>query len=263
MHWVICSCMVCQRQNGIPCLQFERKRLTESNLYEFECSSGAVTISILQQRKFEILSELALINFAQNDFSGCCGKLYTAFERFLEFCQKLVLIENGIVDHQELSYWKDVKSNSERQLGAFLFARELSSKMGQQLWPSTPKLSALSEFRNKIVHQGHFANEEETEDFGQKILGFMFYTIRFMKDHKQDALQRTVSSYIQADYKRALKRLEVLNIKDSEKGIATRSVMLRVSLTGEVPEQFSMKALASEADQMDRFWADIPEGSAS
>lgn len=58
-----------------------------------------------------------------------------------------------------------VKSQSERQLGAFMFL--YLREMGEHL----PLNKRIPEIRNRIVHQGRIAKEAEAREFGELVFG--------------------------------------------------------------------------------------------
>lgn len=124
------------------------------------CTEGHITAVVVQQSRFELLSEMgikAIINHSYRDaivsFNSCLERLY---EYFIEAeCRR-----QSISVETFAATWKQMKSQSERQFGAFLSAYLLCTK-------ETPKLlpRALIEFRNSVVHKGKFPTAEEAMEY--------------------------------------------------------------------------------------------------
>lgn len=257
MSWMVCSCMVCLREKGIPCFTMYSAPIREDSIYEVRCGTGAVTFLVAQEQKFEIISELALISYAKGDFSGSAIKLYTSLERFFEFCQKVVLKEIGLSDSEVSTYWKTIRSSSERQIGAFLIAKHISEKFGGYAWPEIGKLDDLARFRNKIVHQGFFPDANQTRTFATNILRTIDETSRFLKQHKSDALDNTISLHSKQIFSEARSRAE-RELKDPKLwAVGTVSMALQLSLVRNpgIDIDIDIDALANKALEMDTVWA--------
>ena len=121
------------------------------------------SILILTNTKHELLFEAGLR--AINDYYLREGvtSIAASLERFYEFGVK-VIFEN--LDNELLfeSIWKEVKNQSERQIGAFLYSYTL-------IFSEKPKILSqkMSEFRNKVVHKGYFPSIEETIQFVKEV----------------------------------------------------------------------------------------------
>jgi hypothetical protein len=76
---------------------------------------------------------------------------------------RVVCREHGIEESQVASAWKEVSTQSERQLGAFSFLYLIESGETLPLNPEIPRI------RNRIVHQGRLAKEADARDFGSMV----------------------------------------------------------------------------------------------
>lgn len=154
-------------------LPFQWVVINDEGYYEYTCSCGHLNAAILTGQPFERLIGSACVAFKDGYYRECVFNLASALERFYEFCIKVILLEletwqfnsSRVLDDS----WAWVKKQSERQLGAFLFLylgyckeaapyKELNKKTG---------------FRNKVIHQGHFPDNEEVVQYGNVVFAFI------------------------------------------------------------------------------------------
>jgi len=64
--------------------------------------------------------------------------------------------------------WKEVSSQSERQLGAFVFVWATNFGKAPALLPN-----ALVKFRNEVIHKGKIPSKEEALRYGDAVLGVL------------------------------------------------------------------------------------------
>lgn len=247
---VLCFCMSCLNNSSVPCLSFDIFPLTERNAYLLECPNGGLTITSLQNHKFEILSEMGLLCFHNGDYDLCVLRLHTALERFYELCAKVVYFEvcGGFSDFSKV--FEPMKNNSESQRGAFHFAVAVSEAIGKKTWPKIDNLSNLGALRNKVIHAGKLPTRDEALKHGEVITNFMQEIIDFLKVNKDE-----IWKYVCADEIR-LATIEQNEIKSKHIGkevaTATGTVHAQLSLaTGRSPKRsfVDLAAAAKEAEQ--------------
>lgn len=83
-------------------------------------------------------------------------------------------------DEIEQTAWKHVSSQSERQLGAFIF-------LFTQHFKTQPELLSndLVKLRNKVIHKGKIPTKDEAIEYGQKILELITGYLKKLNSEKE------------------------------------------------------------------------------
>lgn len=177
-------CFKCAMKNGtvdkknIPFIDIQ-----DGILYEGECSQGHKTRATLDQFKHEILFELAIQGIIENYYREAVTNFTGSIERLYEAFIKITIIRK-IRDFSVIEdAWKKVNSQSERQLGAFIF---LYLNNFGELPPSLSN-SQVS-FRNDVIHKGKIPTKEETMKYGNDALKVMFPVIKNLMDHFENEI---------------------------------------------------------------------------
>jgi hypothetical protein len=142
--------------------------ISDDNIYRVVCPDGHQSYVGLRMYKFEILFEMGSIALIEGYYREAVANFVASLERFLEFYIDFACYEDGI-DVQEFKLaWKQVSSQSERQIGAFLFS--YLRRTGKALKYLDNK---NVQFRNEVIHKGYIPNFDETFAFGQAVLEYM------------------------------------------------------------------------------------------
>lgn len=160
------TCMQCQVETGFP--NFSSLALAdipESGVIEVLCDRGHRTATVIQDTKFEILSEMGIKALVSNSYRDAVSSLAAALERLFEFFVEATCHKRGISAEEFGATWKSMANQSERQLGAFLGTYLLETGEAAKLLPRKQV-----EFRNAVVHKGRLPNGEETTEFGRAML---------------------------------------------------------------------------------------------
>lgn len=160
-------CKECCIQN-LPSLNPTRSpfiELNDSGRYELVCDYGHSTIASLQIEKFKILYEVGAYAILDGYYREAVTSFTASLERFYEFFIRAKMLEEGHTIESISAMWNLVKSQSERQLGAFIF-------LYSQSFGSPPALLSNSKttFRNEVVHKGKIPSRREALDYGEAIL---------------------------------------------------------------------------------------------
>lgn len=159
------SCMQCLQEFGKPSNEFARVEFRDDGRYELTCSSGHTTTTILQEQKFEVLFEIGAYAILDGYYREAVSSFSTSLERFCEFAIRVFLESVSKTDALFQDCWKKVASQSERQLGAFIF-----------LWahhfnePPTLLSNSQVAFRNDVVHKGKIPTRDEAVKYGDSVL---------------------------------------------------------------------------------------------
>lgn len=157
------TCMQCQVETGVPNFSsFALADIPESGVIESTCNRGHRTATIIQQTKFEILSEMGVRGIVNGSYRDAVSSFATSLERLHEYFVEAACRKHGISPEVFAATWKPMANQSERQLGAFLAAFLLVTGQTAKLLPQKQV-----EFRNAVVHKGSFPTREEAIRFGQ------------------------------------------------------------------------------------------------
>lgn len=186
---ILSSCVHCLIKDGVPSgLFFEE--LQDSGLYRLTCPNGHETIACLQNMKFEVLFELALHAILDGYYREAVSSFTSSMERFFEFYVKLDCSRHGVSEAATGDAWKEVASQSERQLGAFIFS--YLSATGQ-----APKLLSKPhvELRNRVIHKGQIPTKEEAIRFGEAVAEVIGHALSDLVARDAEAIQEASKAY--------------------------------------------------------------------
>ncbi|WNL47904.1 hypothetical protein RKE25_09860 [Dyella sp. BiH032] len=130
----------------------------------------------------EVIYSAGVRAFAAGFYSESVVTLSAALERAYELFTKVFLLASGKAIADIATYWKDLESSSERQLGAFCSAYFCATGMP---WKTAPDRAS---FRNKVAHKGYIATSEKAHDYGEYVTGSINAIIGYLKTHYNDAL---------------------------------------------------------------------------
>jgi len=159
------SCMQCQVENGIPNFaSLGVARIPDDGVIEFTCDRGHRTFTIMQEAKYEILSELAVTALCDGYYREAVASFASALERLYEYYVDVVCRHHKIDPAAFAAAWKPLRKASERQLGAFsiLYLTETGSAF--------PLLADKHiKFRNDVIHAGIIPTLDEAVTYGQAV----------------------------------------------------------------------------------------------
>lgn len=177
--------------------------------YEVVCPRGHVSTILLQQEKFEVLFEIGAYAIRDGYYREAVSSFMSALERFYEYFVKVVCLSKNIDWDQTATTWKEISSQSERQLGAFIFVYYL-----EFLTKPTLLKNASVAFRNGVVHKGKIPTKAESITYGQEILDLIRPTIKALKERHTDTVHKAVFYHLrntrtQADDDRAVATMSI------------------------------------------------------
>jgi polyhydroxyalkanoate synthesis regulator phasin len=169
--------MDCFKANGTPSDSYARAEIRDDGRYVSTCDAGHTTVTILQQRHFEILFEIGVHAILDGYYRESVSSFASILERFYEWAIEVIVAS---VVPKELfdECWKVVSRQSERQFGAFIFLWSLQFGV-------MPKLLSrpMIELRNAVVHNGKIPTRDEALKFGQAVL-------EIIRPHKNELVKR-------------------------------------------------------------------------
>ncbi len=117
---ITCYCIHCSMETPGQVHQASYLQVQDNGVYEFECSNGHKSITVVQATKFEILFEIGCRALFDHYYREAITSFSSARERFFEFYLRVQASKHQISTKDFNSMWKLMASQSERQLGAFL-----------------------------------------------------------------------------------------------------------------------------------------------
>jgi len=171
---------------NLRCINFECHEILEVDLnndfrYQYTCKyCDTVTKGVLTLQRFQVLFDLGIICLKKGFYKEAVSNFASSLERCYEYSIKRILYNNDKTKEEIEDIWKFIKSQSERQYGAFLFL--YYNVFGQKI--ETPSVK----FRNDVTHNGYFPTEEETikyaEDIFNAITKILFNIVDLKKDYE-------------------------------------------------------------------------------
>lgn len=149
--------------------------VSDNGIYDLTCDADHEVSICLQQLKFEQLYEISLNAIIDGYYRDAVASMNAAIERFQEFYIQFSMCKKNRLDVYDQA-WKKVSSQSERQLGAYIF---LYTMENSEL-PPTLSNSKVT-FRNSVVHKGEFPSYEKTIEFCKNATDVILPVLSTMK----------------------------------------------------------------------------------
>jgi hypothetical protein len=154
------SCPKCAQAAGGFAV-FHVATIREDGLYTGRCPKGHDLLVATQTLRHEMLFEIAMNAIVDGYRREAISSFAASVERFYEFSLR-VLSKNRKVPEQIFdAAWKTVSSQSERQLGAFVFLYVVT--FGQH-----PRIlnNRMVQLRNDVIHRGVLPDKDQVLEFG-------------------------------------------------------------------------------------------------
>lgn len=187
----------------------------DDGCYEFTCHSGHKTTTILQQQKFEILFEIGAHAILDGYYREAVSSFTASLERFYEFSIRILLEESTGSDYLFQSIWKSVSSQSERQLGAFIFLWANRFKSPAEILPQK-----MIQFRNEVIHKGKIPTRTEAIKYGDSVLECIKPKLKILHENFEEQIFNSVSRHIQ----------ECRNANSNQTSVSTTAINTIISL---------------------------------
>lgn len=229
---LICyDCIVEQVDEGAPYNKASEPILTpfeqvnDSGIYEVKCSKGHNCKTIIDNIDFEILFEYGLNSLVDGYYRESVSSFTSAMERFHEFFIKTVLRAAGMEFDKIDITWKNISSQSERQLGAYITVYAQTFKKAPPILNTNKEIP----FRNAVIHKGKIPSKEEAIKYGNRVLNLIEASLILLKIKHPKEVKETFKNY---GYRiKAESKLEK-NQKESgtEEGFAIVNIMTTIDV---------------------------------
>jgi len=190
---LLIPCMKCLQEFGQPSGEFARVEFKDDGCYEITCSFGHATVTVLQQHKFEVLFDIGVHAILDGYYREAVSSFTSSLERFYEFAIRIFLEKSSGSDELFQAAWKKVSSQSERQLGAFIFLWATHFSEDPPLLPQN-----MITFRNEVIHKGKIPSRDEAIKYGDAVLAVLRPKMRVLQLNFSDQIGNSVFRQIRA-----------------------------------------------------------------
>jgi hypothetical protein len=143
--------------------------LNDDGAYVLTCDFGHEIRFALQNLRYELLYESGIVAMLCGFHRETVASIASALERFFEFVTHAILAHRSVDDEPSRAAWKEVASQSERQVGAFLYLYLAEFKRAFTTPNGRRPYKKLSEFRNDVIHKGHIPSRTQTEEYARDV----------------------------------------------------------------------------------------------
>lgn len=143
-------------------------QLTNEISYEVKCVFGHSSAVLINMTNHEILFEFGVHSILDGYYREAVTSFAASLERFYEFVSRSIALAYLCPDKEEMQCWKKIATQSERQLGAYIYLYVIHFK-------EQPKLLSDSniKLRNSSVHKGKIPTHDEAVAFGEEVLSII------------------------------------------------------------------------------------------
>lgn len=188
---LICSQCSKGNENENEDIDFVSVEVKDNGLYEFTCNRSHKGLVLLKNQKYEVLFEFGSMALLDGYTREAVASIAASLERFLEFYIKVILLKYNVPYGEFKEGWKKVASQSERQLGAFLFLYLLDNRKSVK-FIEDKQIS----FRNNVIHKGYIPSFDEAVDYGDCVLKFIKNTLDELGITSKDQIKQVKEDYI-------------------------------------------------------------------
>ena len=171
-------CMTCVSEANVIGEQYKLE-FNDQNLYTFMCKNGHKTQTFLQECRYLMLFDTALLALEMGMPDLAIIRAYSAIESFEVFLIKLYCHHVKMNSDILKRITKDTHL-SERKRGAFFLTIHLINNEFEALFPEIPNLPELANKRNKAAHSGVLYSHEEAKDYCQIVLSFLLKVTKWV-----------------------------------------------------------------------------------
>lgn len=224
------TCMQCLREYNLPGPLYINE-IPDNGIFHLYCDKGHETNTIIQQHKFELLFDFGISALCDGYYREAVVNFAAALERFYEFYISFVITKRNIDFNQFQNYWKQFTNSSERQYGAYVFLYLLEHPNAEQPFINDkrpkPGMKKWIEFRNDVVHKGHFASENDAYLYGELVYNFLKEQVNELLINDLSFVHKTVSNYLSTLHQN-------INKQETTASVSTLCLPTIISLSSQI-----------------------------
>lgn len=167
------------------------------NLHQVICDKGHEWSLVIAQQKHEVLFEVATHAIIDGYYREAISSFAASLERYYEFFIKVILVAvpGDVIEKA----WKQISSQSERQLGAYMFTYISFCRAVPETLPQP-----LTALRNNVIHKGYIPSRAEAIKFGEAVAKIINdgcdLLRRKMPDELNEIIRRVMCPNNSSDY---------------------------------------------------------------
>ncbi len=198
--------MQCFQEFGKPTDELMSVELRDDGLYSATCERGHMTVTAIQEQKYEVLFDVAAMALLDGYPREAIVSMAAALERFYEFYVFVLAIKHDVDTKTFATVWKQVDNQSERQLGAYLFVSLLDNPkvLPKSIDEALPSLLGVSKgqtktwrsFRNAVVHKGYMPSTTECVAYGDIVYRHILELTNELKATCAESLQKATFTHL-------------------------------------------------------------------
>jgi hypothetical protein len=194
--------MQCFQEQEFPSEEFRFVEIRDDGIYSSTCSKGHTTLTVVQEQKFEMLFDSGAMALLDGYPREGITSFAAALERFYEFYVQVICLKHGVAIEKFIAAWKNVKSQSERQFGAYLFAYLIDHQGGDPpiIDNEKPVIATSSNgwkaFRNNAIHKGYIPSTAEAISYGNLIYCHIILLIKDLETRSSEFLNKAVFHHL-------------------------------------------------------------------
>lgn len=235
------TCMQCLAEGGLPNRSSDALvRIPDDGVIKETCDRGHRTVTIVQQMKFELLSDMAIKAIVDGYYRDAVASFMGTLERLYEFFIQATCRKHCVTSEVFDATWRDMAKQSERQLGAFLAAYVLETGRAPKLLPQR-----MTEFRNGVIHKGKFPEPAEAISFGQAVVECSLPILDLLKSGSYSCVVEEIVGEYLVDRLQAAQRADTqattvsincfLSLTNSEQNTIVESAVAQYRARPEMP----------------------------
>lgn len=165
--------------------------IRDDGLYKGKCPSGHKLLIATQTLRYEMLFEIALNAIADGYYREAVSSFAASLERYFEFAIRVICHKENIESSAFDKAWKAISSQSERQLGAYIFL--YLNALGVMPETLEPKMVT---FRNEVTHKGLLPDREKVLEFGCAVYELVQGGVRQLRDTHLESVNRVLAEHV-------------------------------------------------------------------
>jgi hypothetical protein len=170
---------------------FFLETIRDDGLYVGKCPNNHDLLIATQTLRHELLFEIGLNAVADGYYREAVSSFAAGVERFFEFAIKVMLSKAGVQKTVKDAAWDKIASQSERQLGAYIFLYVVT-------FSELPVLlsNSMVERRNAVVHKGMLPDKKQALVFGQAAYEVIQSGVRMLRDACLDDVNKILGEHV-------------------------------------------------------------------
>jgi hypothetical protein len=157
-------------------VRFPYAEMDDNGIVYLTCDKGHSTAAVHRSRKHQFLFESGCHALLDHYTNEAVSTFSAALERSYEFFLKVAYRKLGLPSSSLDASWKHVKSQSERQFGAFAFLFPAIAGEPFELSEKIPQL------RNRVIHRGYIARFDEVLEYAAVIFALIRRIMHVLND---------------------------------------------------------------------------------